>query len=145
MIKLYRLIGIIVLLRLVPRDCWLVVVLGQNECCHGRSDVKRFLFCCLFLDARARKRFLIDLRSDFCRKGAPTLNFEKYLQNTFLHVRIKLEWSNRPNTLSGIPSVYWATYIYIEYYLDHRKVFCKSHFLKMTFMRALRGETTRKF
>jgi hypothetical protein len=31
---------------LVPRDCWLVVVLGQNERCHGWSDAQQFCFCC---------------------------------------------------------------------------------------------------
>ena len=89
MIKCYRIIGIVVivlrlvprdcrLLRLVPRDCRLVVVLGQNECGHGRSDVQQFLLCCLILDAQARKHFWIDLCAVFWRKGAPTLNLEKY-------------------------------------------------------------------
>jgi hypothetical protein len=34
--KLYGLVPIIVLLRLAPRDCWSVVVLGQDGGCHGQ-------------------------------------------------------------------------------------------------------------
>jgi hypothetical protein len=49
-IKIYGLLAIMVLLRLVPRDCWLVVVLVQNEHCHARSDAQRFRF--LLFDAR---------------------------------------------------------------------------------------------
>jgi hypothetical protein len=37
-IKLQRLSAIILILRLVPQYCWLVVVLGQSERCHGWSD-----------------------------------------------------------------------------------------------------------
>jgi hypothetical protein len=33
-------LAIILLNRLVPRDCWLVVVLGQNEHCHGPWDAQ---------------------------------------------------------------------------------------------------------
>jgi hypothetical protein len=61
----------------VPRYCWLVVVLGQNERCYGRLDAQRFCFCSLMPDARARKRFSIDLRARFWRKGAPTVNLER--------------------------------------------------------------------
>ena len=42
--KLYGLVPIIVLLRLAPRDCWLVVVLGQDEGCHGQRNAQRFVF-----------------------------------------------------------------------------------------------------
>jgi hypothetical protein len=48
-IKLYGLLAIIFLLRLhvVPRDCWLVVVLGQNERrCPGRWGAQQFCFSC---------------------------------------------------------------------------------------------------
>jgi hypothetical protein len=59
-----------VLLRLAPRHCWLVVALSQNECCHGRSDAQQFSFCFSTRDAQARKRFLIDLRARyFSKKG----------------------------------------------------------------------------
>jgi hypothetical protein len=74
-----------VLLRLVPRDCWLVVVLAQNERYHGRSDAQRFRFCCLMLDGRVRKRFWNDLHAHFWRKGDPTVNLEKNWGVTFLH------------------------------------------------------------
>jgi hypothetical protein len=53
MIKSYVLLAIILLVRLVPQDCWLVVVLGQNEHRHGWWGGQRFRFCCLF-DALAR-------------------------------------------------------------------------------------------
>ena len=66
-----------VLLRLVPRDCWLVVVLAQNERYHGWSDAQRFRFCCLMRDGGVRKRFLIDLHERFWQKGATTGNLEK--------------------------------------------------------------------
>jgi hypothetical protein len=85
MIKIYGLLAIMVLLRLVPRDCWLVVVLAQNEHYHGRSDAQRFRFCCLMLDGRVRKRFLNDLQVHFWRKGAPTLDLEKNCLYLFLH------------------------------------------------------------
>jgi hypothetical protein len=49
-----------ILPRLAPPDCWLVVALGQTEHRHGQSDVLRFCFCCSMRDARARKRFLIN-------------------------------------------------------------------------------------
>jgi hypothetical protein len=83
--KIHRLLAIILILRLVPRYCWLVVVLGQNERCHGRSDAQRFCFCCSTRDVRARKRFLIDLRAIFFRKGAPTVNLEKNRGVAFPH------------------------------------------------------------
>jgi hypothetical protein len=51
-IKLHRLLVMISILRLVPRDCWLLVlVLGQNECSHGWSDAQRFCCCCSIRDA----------------------------------------------------------------------------------------------
>jgi hypothetical protein len=77
-IKLHRLSAIILILRLVPRDCWLVVVLGKNERCDCGLDSWWFwfCFCCSTCDARARKRFLIDLRAIFWQKGAPTLDLE---------------------------------------------------------------------
>jgi hypothetical protein len=64
-IKLHRLLAIILILRLVPR---LVIVLGQNELCHGRSDAQRFCFFRSMRDARARKHFLMDLRATFGKK-----------------------------------------------------------------------------
>jgi hypothetical protein len=52
-IKLYGLLHIILLLRLMRQDCWLVVVLGQTERCHGWIDAQRFCFCCLMHDVKA--------------------------------------------------------------------------------------------
>jgi hypothetical protein len=50
MTKLHVLIAILLLPRLVPRDCWLVVILGQKERCYGRVGCGRFiLFVCLML------------------------------------------------------------------------------------------------
>jgi hypothetical protein len=69
----------------MPRDDWWVVVLGQTERWHGRSDVQQFCISCSMRDARARKRFLIDLSAIFWRKGAPTLDLEKYWLYLFLH------------------------------------------------------------
>jgi hypothetical protein len=79
LIKIYGLLPIILLFRLVPRYCWLDVALGQTELCHGQPDAQRFCFCCLMCDAQARKRFLIDLRALFWQKGAPTLDFGEIL------------------------------------------------------------------
>jgi hypothetical protein len=73
---IWTILANILLLRLVPRDCWFVVVLGQNEHCHGQSDAQRFRFCCFVHVVRARKSFLIGLLAmfwRFWRKGAPTL------------------------------------------------------------------------
>ena len=119
-------------------------MLGQNGRYHGRSNARRFRFCCLILDARARKRFLNDSARDFWRKGAPTLNLENYWQTTFLHVWIKLEGRSRTNALSRISSMHCASYNYIGCSLTHLKVVPQIPFLKITFMKALRGETTRK-
>jgi hypothetical protein len=108
-IKLHRLLAIILILRLVLQYCWLVVVLGQNERCHSRCDAQRFCFCCSMRDAQAWKRFLIDLRATFWRKGAPTVNLEKNWGAAFLHDHIKLEGRTWTNALSSIPSVHCAT------------------------------------
>jgi hypothetical protein len=107
--KLPRLLAIILILRLVPRYYWLVVVFGQNERCHGRLDAQRFCFCCLRPDARARKRFLIDLRARLWRKGAPTVNLEKNRGVAFLHDYIEQEGRTWPNALPSILSVHCAS------------------------------------
>jgi hypothetical protein len=60
-------------------------------------------------DARARKRFLIDLRARFWRKGAPTVNLEKNWGVAFLHDYIELEGWTWPNALSSISSVHCAS------------------------------------
>jgi hypothetical protein len=73
-----------VLLRLLPRDCWPVVVLAQNEHYHGWSDVQRFRLCCLMLDRRVRKRFLNDLRA-FLAKRSSNVGFVEKLGALFLH------------------------------------------------------------
>jgi hypothetical protein len=74
---MYGLLAFMVLLRLVPWDCWLVVALAQNERYHGRSDAQRFRFCCLMLDRQVRKRFLNNLQARFGLKGASTMDLEK--------------------------------------------------------------------
>jgi hypothetical protein len=108
-IKLHRILAIIFILRLVPGYCWLVVVLGQNERCHGPSDAQRFCFCCLTLDRQVRKRFLNGLRACFWQKGAPTLDLEKNWGATFLHEYIKLEGRSWRNALSSTSSVQCAS------------------------------------
>jgi hypothetical protein len=84
-IKLNRQLAIILILRLVPRYCWLVIVLGQNENTHVWSDAQRFCSCCSMRDARARKCFLINLRAIFWRKGAPALDLENNWEMPFFH------------------------------------------------------------
>jgi hypothetical protein len=42
-IKSYGLSAIILLLRLVPWNCWLVVVLVQNDHCHGQWGAQQIL------------------------------------------------------------------------------------------------------
>jgi hypothetical protein len=76
---------IILLLRLVRQDCWLVVALGQTERFHGQSDAQQFCCCCLIRDALGRKRFFINLHTMFWRKGARTVNLEKKWVIAFLH------------------------------------------------------------
>jgi hypothetical protein len=142
-IKLHRLIAIIFILRLVPRYCWLVVVLGQNERCHDRSDAQLFCFCCMTLDRRVRKRFWNDLQARFWQKGAPMLDLEKNQGATFLHEYIKLEGQSWCNALSSISLVHCASQNSNGYCLAHLKIAPRFHFLKMTFMPALHGETTR--
>jgi hypothetical protein len=95
------------------------------------------------LDRRVRKRFWNDLRACFWRKGAPTLNLEKNRVATFLRECIKLEGRSWRNTLSSTSSVYCASQNSNGFCLAHLKIAPRFHFLKMTFMPALRGETTR--
>jgi hypothetical protein len=117
-------------------------VLGQKERCHGRSDAQRFYFCCMTLDRRVRKRFWNDLGERFWRKGAPTLDLEKNRGATFLNEYIKLEGRIWRNTLPSTSSVHCASQHFNGYCLAHLKIAPRFHFLKMTFMPALRGETT---
>jgi hypothetical protein len=63
---------------------------------------------CSMRDARARKRFLIDLRASFWRKGAPMVNLEKNWGVTFLHDYIELEGRTWPNALLSILSMHCA-------------------------------------
>jgi hypothetical protein len=97
------------LLRLVPRDCWLVVVFAQNECYNGRSNAQRFRFCCLMLDWQVRERFLNNLRARFWRKEAQTLDLEKNWGPLLLHEYLKLEGWSWCSTLTGTSSMYCAS------------------------------------
>jgi hypothetical protein len=116
----------------VPQYCWLVVVLGQNERCHGWSDAQQFYFCCMTLDRRVRKRFRNDLLSRFWQKGAPTLDLEKNRGETFLHEYIKLEGRSWRNALLSTSSVHCASQNSNGYCLVHPKLAPQFHFLKMT-------------
>jgi hypothetical protein len=51
-IKLYCLLAMTLLLRLVTQDCWLVVVLDQYEPRHGQRISALIYFCCSMFDAR---------------------------------------------------------------------------------------------
>jgi hypothetical protein len=62
---------------------------------------------------------------------------------TFLHEYIKLEGRSWRNALSSTLSVHCASQNSNGYCLAHLKIAPRFHFLKMTFMPALRGETTR--
>jgi hypothetical protein len=95
------------------------------------------------LDRRVRKRFFNDLRTRFWRKGAPTLALEKNWGATFLHEYLKLEGQSWRNALLCTSSVHCASQNYNGYCLAHLKMPPRFHFLKLTFMPALRGETTR--
>jgi hypothetical protein len=79
MIKIYGFLAIMVLLRLVPRDCWLVVVLAQNERYHGWSDAQRFRFCYLMLDGRVRKRFFERFAHAFLAKRSSNVGYGEKL------------------------------------------------------------------
>jgi hypothetical protein len=82
MIKIYGLLAIMVLLRLVPRDCWLVVVLAQNERYHGRS----------LFDARWASEAAFFERSAraFLAKRSSNVGFGENCLYLFLHEYIKL-------------------------------------------------------
>jgi hypothetical protein len=95
------------------------------------------------LDWRVRKRFWNDLRARFWQKGAPTLDLEKNWGATCLHEYIKLEGRSWRNTLSSTSLVHCASQNSNGYCLAHLKLAPRFHFLKMTFMPALRCETTR--
>jgi hypothetical protein len=95
------------------------------------------------LDRRVRKRFWNDLHARFWRKGAPTLDLEKNRGVTFLLEYIKLEGRSWRNKLYSTLLVYCASQNSNGYCLAHLKIAPPFHFLKMTFMPALRGETTR--
>jgi hypothetical protein len=97
------------ILRLVPRYCWLVVVLGQNERCHGPLDAQRFCFCCMTLDRRVRKHFWNDSRRVFGKKELQRWIWRKNRGATFLHEYIKLEGRSWRNALSSTSPVHCAS------------------------------------
>jgi hypothetical protein len=72
-IKIYGLLAIMVLLRLAPRDCWLVVALGQNERHHGWSDAQQFFVAVV----RCEMRGLICAR--FLAKRSSNVGFGEIL------------------------------------------------------------------
>jgi hypothetical protein len=67
----------------VPRYCWLVVVLGQNERCHRRLDAQRFLF--LLFDARlaSEEVFLERFARTFLAKRSYNVGFGEKLGGDF--------------------------------------------------------------
>jgi hypothetical protein len=95
------------------------------------------------LDRRVRKSFWNDLRARFWQKGAPTFDLEKNREAAFLYEYIKVEGQSWCNALSSTLSVHCASQNSNGYCLAHLKIAPRFHFLKLTFMPALRGETTR--
>jgi hypothetical protein len=119
-------------------------------CCVGPKGALPWSVGCaiiLFLlyDARSasEEAFLERFARAFLAKGAPTLDLEKNWGTTFLHEYIKLEGRIWRNTLSSTSSLHCASQNFNGYCLAHLKIASRFHFLKMTFMPALRGETTR--
>jgi hypothetical protein len=76
-----------ILPRLAQLDCWLVVALGQTERHYGQLDALqfRFCFCCSMRDAGKEEAFFDRFAPNFWRKGAPTVDLEKYCWYLFLH------------------------------------------------------------
>jgi hypothetical protein len=70
------------------------------------------------------------------------LDLEKNRGATFLHEYIKLEGRSWRNALSSTSSVHFASQNSNGYCLPHLKIAPRFYFLKMTFMPALRGETS---
>jgi hypothetical protein len=68
-----------VLLRLVPQDCWLVIVLAQNERYHGWLDAQRFRFCSLMLSQRVGSVFLTICARAFLAKRSFNVGFGEKL------------------------------------------------------------------
>ena len=70
---------------IVPQECWLVVVLAQNERYHGWSDGQQFRFCCSMPDGQVRKQFLNNLSASFFAKRSSNGEFGEKLVVAFLH------------------------------------------------------------
>jgi hypothetical protein len=71
------------------------------------------------------------------------MDLEKNWGAAFLHEYIKLEGRSWHNALSSTSSVHCDSQNSNGYCFAHKKIAPQFHFLKMTFMPALRGETTR--
>jgi hypothetical protein len=69
--------------------------------------------------------------------------WRKIGEGTFLHEYIHLEGRSWRNALLSTSSVHCASQNSNGYCLAHLKIAPQFHFLKMTFMPALPGETTR--
>jgi hypothetical protein len=78
-----------------------------------------------------------------CRTSTMRVNI-RVLVCDFLNYGFLHEYRSWRSILPSILPMNY-TVLFIGYCLAHLKVFPKSHFLKMTVMRALRGETKPKF
>jgi hypothetical protein len=119
-------------------------------CCIGPKGALPWSVRCatiLFLlyDARSasEEAFLERFARAFLAKRSTNVEFGEKLGATFFHEYIKLEGRSWGNTLSSTSLVYCASQNSNGYCLTHLKIAPRFHFLKMTFMPALRGETTR--
>jgi hypothetical protein len=80
----------------------LVVVLGQDEGCHGQRNAQRFCFCYAKLQARARGsefqkmhvEFYINILARACSAQDPDEN-EYFLDNFLAHLQDQYVWSWR--------------------------------------------------
>jgi hypothetical protein len=97
---LYGLVSIMVLLRLAPRDCWLIVVLGQDEGCHGQWNAQRFCFCCVQSFKRARgsefQKMHVEFYVNILARACSTQESNEYvnfLDNFLAHSQDQYLWS----------------------------------------------------
>jgi hypothetical protein len=99
----------------------------------------------LLFDARlaSEEAFFEQFAHAFLAKMSSNVGFGEKLEATFLHEYIKLEGRSWRNALSSTSSVHCAGQNSDEYFLAHLKIAPRFHFFKITFMPALRGETTR--
>jgi hypothetical protein len=101
--KLYGLlVPIIVLLRLAPRDCWLVVVLGQDEGCHCQWNAKKFVFVAQRFKRtggsefqKMHVEFCVNILALACSAQESDKNVYYFIDNFLAHLQDQYLWSWR--------------------------------------------------